>query len=304
MSISFAVLIVGIDSLIGRNLKRFLIDSGITVYGTTRRKNSISEHCIFLDLTSENLEIEIPKGVSVVIYCAAVSGYSGCNEGHISYLINVKNTNKLVSWFLRNEIFTIFLSTNAVFSGKYNQVSENEIPDGVTQYGMQKAEAEKLITTFAAQINGSHLLAILRLTKVVSWDSPTFRVWRSNWREGVSIKPFRDLKFSPITLDYLSIFIMKLIQLRYGGIFHLSGEVGISYSNFAKILASTCGLSHEVVSSITASEAEVTLHNSPDYPAMSMENTSSVFGIKPQKLEDAIKSMANQWIAERGLKDF
>jgi hypothetical protein len=37
---------------------------------------------------------------------------------------------------------------------------------------------------------------------------------------------------------------------------------------------------------------------------MGMENTSSVFGIKPQKLEDAIKSMANQWLAERGLKDF
>lgn len=304
MSARDVVLIVGVDSLIGRHLERALPKAGKVVRGTTRRPDTLGENRIYLDLASDKIEIEIPTDVGVAIICAAASGYVESDRNPAGYAINVVNAARLVAWLLGKGIFTVFLSTNAVFSGNHERPSEGSVTDAVTLYGEQKAEAESRMLSLADEAGLAQLLAIVRLTKVVSWDTPTFMRWQEDWRAGRPIRPFTDLRFSPITLGYLADAILRLIAARRGGVYHLSGNADISYAEFAQLLARNCGLPVESsVLPTTSFQAGVSLANSPRFAVMSMQATTDKLGIQPQAVAAAADVMGRQWSGKTCLSD-
>ena len=56
----------------------------------------------------------------------------------------------------------------------------------------------------------AHGAAVVRLTKVVSPGFPLFRTWVRDLKDGRRITPFRDMWFSPISVDYVSRVLTKL----------------------------------------------------------------------------------------------
>jgi dTDP-4-dehydrorhamnose reductase len=291
-----SVLIVGIDSLIGRHLARHLAGAGVDVLGTTRRQPLAGSGTgIFLDLAAENPEIEVPHQVRAAVLCAAASGYAECENNPASHRINVVNAARLAEGFARRGIFTVFLSTNAVFSGDRPLHAEGDESDATTEYGRQKAEAERLMRGAARQQGLEHLLAILRLTKVISWDAPTFARWKAEWDGGQPVRPFSDLLFSPISLDYVTGAISRLISDRLGGTYHLSGAADISYARFARLLADALGLkAPAAVTPITSAEAGIVVTNSPRYPTMAMPATTAALGVMPQPAAVVAESLLRQ----------
>lgn len=286
-------LIVGIDSLIGRHLSAFLSKEGWDVAGTTRRRESADGiRRIHLDLAAERPEIDAPGNIAIAVFCAAASGYAQCEADPASERVNVINAARIAEQLTRRGIYTVFLSTNAVFSGNRPMCDERDPPDATTKYGKQKAEAERLMLG-NLDAERRHLLAVLRLTKVTSWDTPTFARWQVDWAAGRVVRPFSDLLFSPITLDYVNDAIGRLAVRRPGGIFHLSGAADISYAEFARLLATGLGLDAGAsVIPATSTEAGVSLANSPAYPTMAMPATTLALDLAPQPASAVANSMS------------
>jgi len=289
-----SILIVGIDSLIGRHFSDFLSNAGWDVTGTTRRSETADGvRRIHLDLSDEQPEVDIPENVAVAIFCAAVSGYAQCEADPISERVNLTNAVQIVEQLISCKIYTVFLSTSAVFSGNKPMCSEFDLPDATTKYGKQKADAERLMLGNLNE-ESRHLLAILRLTKVTSWDTPTFVHWQANWAAGRAVRPFSDLLFSPLTLDYVCDAISRLAARRPGGIFHLSGAADVSYAEFASLLAVSLGLNTEaLVIPSTSGDVGVSLVNSPRYPSIAMSSTMFALGLDPQPVSAVTDSMSN-----------
>ena len=71
-------LVVGSDSLIGSALITELRDAGQTVVGTTRRQEAVDSSNLYLDLSEQVVEPELPSPVSVAILCAGVTSLEAC----------------------------------------------------------------------------------------------------------------------------------------------------------------------------------------------------------------------------------
>ena len=292
-----AVLIVGIDSSIGRYVAASLAADGLFVLGTTRRRETLAENRLFLDLDDLASFQNVPTNVEAAILCAAESGYSVAENNPSSHRINVDAPMLVVQQLLAKDIFTVFLSTNAVFSGRSRPSEERDSPDPETAYGRQKAAAESRLRSVFAEANRADLLAIVRLTKVVSWHTPTLAQWASNWNAGYAIRPFTDLIFSPIGLDYVTRGLKQLLNRHCGGIFHFTGEEDISYADFALLLAASLHVPiAPPIEPIFSTDAGVSLVHCPRYAVMRSDVTRSQLGLEPQAVAEVIETLCEQRI--------
>lgn len=232
-------LIVGANSLIGGALARSLAAEAIPFAGTSRHP---APGKIALDLSEPPHAWSLPAGnVETAYLCAAQTGLKNCEDHpRQSALINVERTVELARQLCDRGVFVIFLSTNLVFDGTKPHFKTTDIPNPTTEYGRQKAQAEKALL----EIGG---IAVVRLTKVVHAGMNLFQAWVASLRSGQPIHPFRNLKFSPIPLDDTVEALKKIGRLRMDGIVHLSADTDISYEDCARILQSRMQTSPSLV---------------------------------------------------------
>lgn len=225
------VLIIGIDSQIGDALKIYLISKKIIVYGTTRRKEFVNRNTYFLDLEKPSFEIFENEFTSVIV-CAATTNIAECeNEQAKHKIINVTNTIKIIDKLAKKNSFIIYLSSNAVFNGKKQFYKNNEKTCPSTIYGKFKTEVEEYLTNIV-----SNKSCILRLTKVITKNTPFIEHWKNEVKLKRSIKTFKNKFLSPVNIDIVINSIYLLIKKKQTGIFQLGGINEISYTEYAKLI--------------------------------------------------------------------
>ena len=154
----------------------------------------------------------------------------------------------------------------------------------LTEYGRQKAAAEQRILDLGG-------VAIIRLTKVLSKNTPLIRGWVDDLRVGKEIHPFSDAYFSPISLNYATNAIAKVGHNLECGIFNISGSDDISYSDFARMLAiKLCGVDH-LVKPLSKAMANSTIFASGRYSSLDMKKIMSMANIKPQSLASVMEDI-------------
>lgn len=200
------LLIVGGNSEIGRAVHKAIPGS----IATTRQT---------LDLSSDHWDI--PEGITSAVICAAVTKLQACEadpEG--TYRINVIKTLRLADQL---KVPVLFISSNHVFDGTIPHVPPDFPHSPVSEYGRQKAHAER---GFMARGHG-----ILRLGKVLSPDTPLIRSWAEKIWHRQPIQAFSDLKMAPVYISEVCEAIVSLMGK--SGVFQLTGERDISYLDFA-----------------------------------------------------------------------
>ena len=218
-------LIVGGDSTIGAALAR---QAGRRAICTSRRP--ASDNVLSLDLASDPASWVLPESIEVVFLCAAVTSIEVCRtQPAETRLVNVERTLSLARLLAARGAHVVFLSTNQVFDGSrpHRLASDPTCPQ--TEYGRQKAEAERGILDLGG--------AVVRLTKVMAEVPPLFRSWDAALREGRTIAPFEDLFFSPVPLDAVMRTLVEVGARRLSGIVQVSGACDVSYADVAKRLA-------------------------------------------------------------------
>jgi len=107
------------------------------------------------DLTNVNLLRENTKGIDQVIHLAAITDVKKCKENpEFSRKINVFGTKNVLEISEQNNVGKIiFASTMSAIYGNSMRFDEEAEPTPISEYGKQKAEAEKLIQNFCIKNN-------------------------------------------------------------------------------------------------------------------------------------------------------
>ena len=223
------VLIVGVNSQIGNALKNYLTTKNITVFGTTRQKEHTNPNTYYFDLEKPNLEIFTNKFSSVVV-CASTNNIAECEkEPQKHRIINVTNTIKLIEHLVQNNSFVIYLSSTTVFNGQKSFCEYNDKTCPRTLFGKFKTEVEEYLTTKLG-----HKSCILRLTKVITKNTPFIKHWENEANAGKSIKTLTNMFFSPVDIENVVNSIELLITQKQNGIYQLGGSEEMSYTDYAK----------------------------------------------------------------------
>lgn len=144
-------LVVGADGMVGNALITRLRQPGLCVLGTTRRRDTVSEKCLHLNLADNTQQWRPPRPVDMAFLCAGETRIQACkNNPAESAKINVEGISQLAKNLQREGTFVIYLSTNQVFDGSVPFRSPHDPCCPITEYGRQKAEAERRLSEGSA----------------------------------------------------------------------------------------------------------------------------------------------------------
>jgi dTDP-4-dehydrorhamnose reductase len=235
------VLILGGDSVIGAALEKYWrCDEHISCYSSTRHKNQVSNCRPYINLERPEL-FKLERHYDVAILCASESNISKCEfNKEKTRGINVINTYAISKKMSQRNTHVIFLSSNQVFDGTKPFRETRHKTNAISEYGMQKSDAERLIS-------GLKSYSILRLTKVIHNNLPLLSRWHDDLKNGKTIYAFKDMTLSPVDISDVVLKIDYLARNRKKGIFHCSGDADISYYNFAVKYANQLGYSSDKV---------------------------------------------------------
>jgi len=257
-------LVVGADSMIGSALLRTLRASGRRVLGTSRRHANPGAEMHYLDLGAAPERWDGPR-VSVAYLCAAVARLDACRrDPAASARVNIDGTCRLARALAAAGAFVLYLSTNQVFDGTLPYRRPDEGPCPLSEYGRQKAAAERRILDLGEKA------AVLRLTKVFSDDIPLFAGWTSALRRGERIRPFADMWMAPLPVASVTAALASLGGQRRPGIFHLSGEYDISYAQAARLAAQLLGADQALIEPIATRQADPAADLPPRHTTLDM----------------------------------
>ena len=225
-----AALVIGGDSTIGRALVASFEAEGKSVWRTTRHPNRLGERKICLDLSKDVSHWQIPVKFDTAFLCAAVTSMRRCRlEPEATRRINVDHTVAITRRLVDSGVFVVFLSTNAVFDGETPLAKASDPVNPQTEYGKQKAEAEKHLLRFGTQV------AIVRLGKVITPDMPLFQGWIRDLKERKTIHPFSDKWTGPAAAGHLYVKALFSGCVLHSAVKPLKSGSGIFFPQFQNL---------------------------------------------------------------------
>lgn len=242
-------LLIGGDSEIGSATFRQFMTEGRDVTATSRRPTLPQKSTISFDLAAPLDQWTPPAGTTAVCIFAAIARLAACQSDRVgSANINVTQTLKLIERLTAAGIYVLHLSTNQVFDG----LTPNMPPDAptcpVSEYGRQKALAEAGIRELLAR---GAPVAVLRIAKVLSPDTPLLREWINALASGQAIRPFTDMTMAPTPIELVARAIGRLLEARETGFFQLTGPRDVTYAETAYHLAERLGVDAGVITPVS-----------------------------------------------------
>lgn len=245
------VLIIGGDSYIGQALLQMLTEQGHSVV-TTQRKNRQQYNYLDLSAPLANHDL-LSQQYDGVVFLAAMTNISQCRDfPQQAKQLNVENTLELLSYFSQRDIFSIFMSTNQVFSCQQAKIHWQTEHQPCSFYGELKANVEREISKQSLNV------AIVRPTKVIGVNFLLFEQWRHTLLNKNPLLAFNDHFIAPISLSFLCKQLIALILKPENIVIQLSGEKDISYYQLAHLYAEQLSLPQTNIMAISAVEKGIT----------------------------------------------
>ncbi|MFZ4813349.1 MAG: HAD-IIIA family hydrolase [Phototrophicaceae bacterium] len=279
------ILIVGGDSTIGAALNLQLRRLGHDVFATTRRASTLNGRRIYVDLRAPAHGVALPD-CDVVVLCVALTGRAAEEAPELSQWINVTNTIALAKRFHARGAFVVFLSSSGVFDGETPNPEVDTPTHPLGHYAEQKAAVERELLALGDRI------AIARLTKIISKDSPLLAAWRATLTTGEPIFPLSDYRFAPLSVGYVARALARLIERRAGGIWHFSPQDDLSYAQAALIIAAHMGVAAALVQPRTAEQTGIPPEGMPANAALGVARSAAKLNLRVPVAKDALGTPA------------
>ena len=265
------VLIIGIDSTIGRILQDIFGNGGWSVFGTTRRESNVTERIFYLNLTNI-AEWNITQRMDAVFLCAGVTKQSSCRQyPEYSRVINLDAQLQLANYFINQGAQIIYLSSNSVFDGSKSKPLVMDKVCPVTLHGEYKAAVEKMLLSFACKVS------IVRLTKVLTSNYPLILQWIQSLKTGEVIRPFHDLWISPISIKSVGNCLKEVVERKQYGIIHLSGDDDVTYLDIANYCANSLRANKSLIKPRSVLDSGPLLEKVPRYTSLDMTESSRLY---------------------------
>ena len=268
-------IVIGSDGLIGRSLAAELEAQGHSVVRTSRRKHSVEQGAIALDLADPKaIEARLPSA-DVAFFCAGVTRFADCRSDPLhSELVNVTAPATLAARLAADGARPILLSTSAVLDCREPQMlpSRPYAPRGV--YGRHKAAAEQRFLALGARAS------VLRLTKVISRDSKLLGEWREALSRSRPIRAFTDLRISPLRIIDVISAAVAVGTRGEGGIYQVSGQGDVSYAEIAHHLAARLGALDGLIDERRAIEDGIPADEVTPYTSLDVTRLAGLSGFR------------------------
>lgn len=283
-----AWLVIGADGMIGSALADYLGGAGKRVIQTRRNGNFSLAESLIIDLAQDILNIELPVNVSVAYLCAAVTSMQECRENpEGSSLVNVNNTITLARKLVESGAFVVFLSSSMVFDGAlpFRKAEDPVCP--MTEYGRQKAKVEKELLSLEDRT------AVVRLSKVLGPGNVLFRKWIMDLRNGITIHPFADLVFSPVSNAFAIQVLFEIGERNLSGIIQVSGESEITYEQAARYIANIIGANPNLIKPVLSRQSGLNLESVPRHSTLDISRLRNELGMVPDDTWRTIKEVVD-----------
>lgn len=259
-----SIAIIGADGLIGRQLAQTAEESGMAAHRSTRRQTPAgSPGHFFLDLSYPPEGWQIPTDVSVAFLLAAETSAAYCrNHPESSRKINVGRTELLAKKFLKQGARVVFVSTNLVFDGSMPHRSHDDATCPKTEYGRQKAEAEKKLLALGDR------MTIVRLTKILGPETDFVKQWTASLRRNEPVQPLSDMMVAPLSLKFVTEAFVRLAKRPISSIVQLSATEDVSYETVAKKLAERLQAPASLVRPVTAAQSGLQIEHLPKHTTL------------------------------------
>jgi len=247
-------LIIGGTGVIGYKLLQNILKKDDIVEFTFMNNKQIIKNGHELDIQDKNKTISLIKKIApdIVINCSALTNVDLCEtQKERAESINISGTENIVEGCKEANSKIVFISTSFVFDGK-QRYSENDMTSPSTFYGYTKLRGEEIVK----EANLPFL--------IIRTDQPY--CWVEQWQHTNSvIRVIESLKKNKIFNEvddwynvptYVPNFVdavMKLIQLKKEGIFHVCGSDFLNRYEWAKITAKIFHLDSNLIKSINSS---------------------------------------------------
>lgn len=270
---SNAHLVVGADGMIGRALTQRLRGEGWPVVRTVRAAEA---GAVALDLSGDVAAWSPPCEVGAAYLCAAVTSLEDCRRDPArSRAVNVCAAAALARTLARRGAVVLFPSTNLVFDGSRPFERADAPVAPATEYGRQKAEAERLLLGMAGPIG------IVRFTKVLGPRAPLLARWAGDLRQGRPVHPFADMVLAPVPLEFAVDVLVRAARERMGGILQVSGPQDVSYEAVARHIARRVGASETLVQPVEAAASGFRPEHVPRHTTLDMTRLQRELGMTP-----------------------
>lgn len=255
----------------------------------TSRRSNCAGGAITFDLETGRTEDLLAVKPHIALVCAAITNMRACEDDPIATRrVNVASTLTLIEDLLDHGVFVVFLSSNTVFDGRTLWPDELTPYAPVTEYGRQKVEVEKRLREHP---DATHLLAIVRISKVLARRTGMTREFTSALRAGKVCRAFNDLMLSPASLPYIGEGLTHIATGRHPGIFHLSGAAEISYTDLAISLAERIGADKAMIQPVCSADAGIEVLFKPQHPGLGMSITMRQLGIEPEPIDHVLDAL-------------
>jgi len=292
-------MITGSNGLLGQHLIKLLIETTVHEIIATGRGDSrlpfasAERHKYFsLDVTNGiavNNFILLHKP-NVIIHAAAMTQPDPCEENPVEcWNINVTATRFLVDAAKAIDARFIYISTDFVFDGLHGPYKETDEPGPVNYYGSSKLAAEKSVTTGGLQwaiirtvlVYGNILVG--NRSNIISWV-------KENLENNRPIKVVSDQWRTPTYVEDLAKGILLVLEKNVTGIYHVSGEQGMSPYDMAVATADYLHLDKSLMTKVNADTFTQPARR-PLHTGFVIDKAKKELGYQPISFKEALKKI-------------
>jgi len=170
-------------------------------------------------------------------------------EESISWQVNVKATENIVTICRDTGKKLLYISTDYVFDGKKQEYNETDTPNPISWYGRTKYEGEKLVQTLGSQALIIRIANPYKGNPVGKMDFVHKMLERM--QNGSEIQAPSDQTFCPTFIDDLASALSHLVGSNASGMYHIVSLTGITPYEAAKEIAGAFGYRDSLIEPVT-----------------------------------------------------
>lgn len=293
------ILVTGSNGLLGQHLiKKLTENAAYQVIATGRGENRVP-HLITgihtyvpLDITDGIAVDNMIKNLQpeVIIHAAAMTQPDPCELNPVAcWNINVTATRFLLSAAENTGARFIYLSTDFIFNGEAGPYIETDTPDPVNYYGSSKLAAEKAVRE--SNIRWAIVRTVLVYGNILVGNRSNVVSWvKENLENNKPIKVVSDQWRTPTYVEDLAKGIVLVLEKNATGIYHISGDEGMSPFDMATAVADHLQADKSLMTEVNASTFTQPARR-PLRTGFTIDKAKRTLGYQPISFKEALNKM-------------